>query len=82
MPKIKTHHWAGVTLIMKNMLGVVPGTKYGWPKNVLHWQGIHRSVLDICATVPIHFVIADGVMPWKAMDRYTDVIGTWAKSFQ
>ncbi|MBV8845627.1 MAG: DUF362 domain-containing protein [Bryobacterales bacterium] len=62
MPKIKTHHWAGVTLSMKNMFGVVPGTKYGWPKNILHWQGIHRSILDICATVPIHFVIADGIV--------------------
>src|SRR5450432_3920361 len=62
MPKIKTHHWAGVTLSMKNMFGIVPGTKYGWPKNVLHWKGIHRSVLDICATVPIHFVVADGLV--------------------
>src|ERR1019366_9143578 len=25
MPKIKTHHWSGVTLSMKNMFGVVPG---------------------------------------------------------
>lgn len=62
MPKIKTHHWAGVTLSMKNMFGIVPGTKYGWPKNVLHWEGIHRSILDICATVPVHFVISDGVI--------------------
>jgi uncharacterized protein (DUF362 family) len=62
MPKIKTHHWAGVTLSMKNMFGIVPGTRYGWPKNVLHWKGIHRSILDICATIPIHFVIADGVI--------------------
>jgi uncharacterized protein (DUF362 family) len=62
MPKVKTHHWAGVTLSLKNMFGVVPGTKYGWPKNILHWQGIHRSILDICATVPIHFVIADGIV--------------------
>ncbi len=62
MPKIKTHHWAGVTLSMKNMFGIVPGTRYGWPKNVLHWKGIHRSILDICATAPIHFVIADGVI--------------------
>ena len=62
MPKIKTHHWAGVTLSMKNMFGVVPGTKYGWPKNILHWKGIHRSILDICATAPMHFVIADGVV--------------------
>ena len=29
MPKVKTHHWSGVTLSMKNMFGVVPGSKYG-----------------------------------------------------
>ncbi|HXW92872.1 MAG TPA: DUF362 domain-containing protein [Terriglobales bacterium] len=62
MPKVKTHHWSGVTLSLKNMLGVVPGNKYGWPKNILHWQGIQQSVLDVCATVPIHFVIADAVI--------------------
>jgi len=32
MPKIKTHHWAGVTLSLKNIFGIVPGQKYGWPK--------------------------------------------------
>ena len=62
MPKVKTHHWAGVTLSMKNMFGIVPGLRYGWPKNLLHWHGIHESILDICATVPIHFVIADGIL--------------------
>ena len=62
MPKIKTHHWSGVTLSMKNLFGVVPGARYGWPKNILHWKGIHESILDICATVPIHFVIADGIV--------------------
>jgi uncharacterized protein (DUF362 family) len=61
MPKVKTHHWAGVTLSLKNMFGIVPGLKYGWPKNLLHWKGIHESVLDICTAVPIHLVIADGV---------------------
>ena len=61
MAKVKTHHWAGVTLSLENMFGVVPGMKYGWPKNLLHWSGIHESILDICATVPIHFVIADGI---------------------
>jgi uncharacterized protein (DUF362 family) len=62
MPKVKTHHWSGVTLSMKNMFGVVPGTKYGWPKNILHWGGIQQSILDVCATVPIHFVIADAIV--------------------
>jgi uncharacterized protein (DUF362 family) len=62
MPKIKAHHWSGVTLSMKNMFGVVPGARYGWPKNILHWKGIQESILDLCATVPVHFVIADGIV--------------------
>jgi uncharacterized protein (DUF362 family) len=62
MPKIKTHHWSGVTLAMKNMFGIVPGARYGWPKNILHWKGIQESILDLCVTVPIHFVIADGIL--------------------
>ena len=62
MPKVKTHHWTGVTLSMKNMFGIVPGCRYGWPKNVLHWAGIHESILDICATIRPHFVIADGIV--------------------
>ena len=62
MPKVKTHHWAGVTLSMKNMFGVVPGAVYGWPKNVLHWHGIERSILDICSTIRPHLVIADGIV--------------------
>jgi len=47
---------------MKNMFGVVPGTKYGWPKNLLHWRGIQQGIVDICATVPLHFLIADGIV--------------------
>jgi uncharacterized protein (DUF362 family) len=62
MPKMKTHHWSGVTLSLKNMFGVVPGAKYGWPKNILHWKGIQQCVVDLCATVPIQFVIADGIV--------------------
>ncbi|MEN8375012.1 MAG: DUF362 domain-containing protein [Gemmatimonadota bacterium] len=63
MPKMKTHHWAGVTLSMKNLFGIVPSAVYGWPKNVLHWQGIDNSILDINAalTVP-RFNIVDGIV--------------------
>jgi len=73
MPKVKTHHWSGVTLSMKNMFGVVPGAKYGWPKNILHWSGIQQSILDICATLPIHFVIADAIV---AMEGNGPLAGT------
>src|SRR5262245_52551073 len=62
MPKVKTHHWTGVTLSLKNMFGIVPGNRYGWPKNILHRAGIHESILDICATVRPHFVIADAIV--------------------
>lgn len=61
MPKIKTHHWAGVTLSLKNLFGVVPGSIYGWPKNVLHWQGIDHSIVELATAIPIYFVIADGI---------------------
>ena len=47
---------------MKNMFGIIPGAVYGWPKNVLHWHGIERSILDICSTIRPHFVIADGIV--------------------
>ena len=40
----------------------MPGSVYGWPKNVLHWKGIDRSILDINSTMPAHFVIADGIV--------------------
>jgi uncharacterized protein (DUF362 family) len=62
MPKLKTHHWAGVTLSLKNMFGIVPGNCYGWPKNALHWAGLTRSILDINSTVRPDFAIVDGIV--------------------
>jgi uncharacterized protein (DUF362 family) len=62
LPKMKTHHWAGVTLSLKNMFGVVPGSCYGWPKNILHWAGIDRAILDINAAVRPDFAIVDGIV--------------------
>ncbi len=62
MPKLKTHHWAGITCSMKNLFGVVPGAVYGWPKNLLHFRGIDESILDLVATVRPHLAIVDGVV--------------------
>jgi len=61
LPKMKTHHWVGVTCSMKNLYGVLPGSKYGWPKNVLHHNGIPQTVVDINATVPRTLTIVDGI---------------------
>jgi uncharacterized protein (DUF362 family) len=62
MPKLKTHHWAGATLSMKNLFGVVPGGVYGWPKNVLHWAGINESIADLHSLFPRAFSIVDGIV--------------------
>jgi uncharacterized protein (DUF362 family) len=61
MPKLKTHHWSGVTLALKNLFGVIPGVKYGWPKNYLHWHGISESVADIATAIQPDFAIIDGI---------------------
>lgn len=62
MAKLKTHHWVGATLSMKNLFGIMPGAHYGWPKNVLHMAGIENCILDINATVQPHLAIVDGIV--------------------
>jgi uncharacterized protein (DUF362 family) len=62
MPKMKTHHWAGLTLSLKNCFGCVPGRVYGWPKNALHWAGIQQSILDVAAAVRPDYAIVDGIV--------------------
>jgi uncharacterized protein (DUF362 family) len=73
LPKLKTHHWAGVTLSLKNMFGVVPGSCYGWPKNILHWAGIERILLDLNSAVRPDFVIVDGI---RGMEGNGPIQGT------
>jgi uncharacterized protein (DUF362 family) len=62
MPKMKTHHWAGVTLSLKNCFGCLPGRVYGWPKNALHWVGIDNAILDVAGAVRPRYAIVDGIV--------------------
>jgi uncharacterized protein (DUF362 family) len=62
LPKLKTHHWVGVTLSLKNLFGVMPGMVYGWPKNVFHYAGIGPAILDIAEAVCPHLAIVDGII--------------------
>jgi uncharacterized protein (DUF362 family) len=62
LPKLKTHHWAGATLSLKNLFGTLPGTCYGWPKNELHWRGIENSIVDIALTRTPDLAIVDGIV--------------------
>lgn len=77
LAKMKTHHWAGVTLSMKNLFGVMPGVIYGWPKNLLHWAGLQQCIFDICATLKPHFAIIDGI---ESMEGDGPIMGDPVKS--
>jgi uncharacterized protein (DUF362 family) len=71
--KMKTHHWAGATLSMKNFFGVVPGAVYGWPKNLLHYQGIDKSIVELNRIFRKTFAIVDGI---TAMEGNGPIQGT------
>jgi uncharacterized protein (DUF362 family) len=73
LAKLKTHHWAGVTLSMKNLFGVMPGIYYGWPKNILHYAGINGSILDIVCALKPQFAIVDGIV---GMEGDGPIMGT------
>lgn len=73
MPKMKTHHWVGYTGALKNLYGVIPGIKYGWPKNVLHFAGIPNTIFDINASLPKTVAIVDGIV---AMEGDGPIMGS------
>lgn len=73
LPKMKTHHWTGATLSMKNLFGVVPGAVYGWPKNVLHWNGIDECIADLNTLFPRQFCLVDGI---EGMEGNGPILGT------
>ena len=73
LPKMKTHHWVGVTASMKNLFGTVPGRKYGYPKNFLHWQGIDQCILDLNRIIKPALAIVDAIV---AMEGDGPINGT------
>lgn len=73
LPKLKTHHWAGITASMKNFFGTVPGAVYGWPKNFLHLHGIENSIVDLVATIKPALTIVDAI---TAMEGDGPIMGT------
>lgn len=62
VPKLKTHHWVGMTASMKNFFGAVPGRKYGWPKNLLHIRGIPNCIIDLQHMIKPQFALVDAVV--------------------
>ncbi len=62
LAKLKAHHWAGVTLSLKNLLGVIPGSRYGWGKNIIHMNGINATILGLYQSLPPVISIVDGIV--------------------
>ena len=73
LPKLKTHHWMGMTAAMKNLYGTLPGIIYGWPKNVLHHAGIPETVVDINASLPPTIAVVDAI---QCMEGDGPIMGT------
>lgn len=63
MPKLKTHHWTQISVSIKNLFGIVPGIKYGWPKNTLHIQGISSFLAELADSLPTRAcAVVDGIV--------------------
>jgi uncharacterized protein (DUF362 family) len=62
LAKMKTHHWAQISLSMKNLLGVLPGARYGWPKNFIHFAGIAETILGLYQALPRVVGVIDGIV--------------------
>ena len=62
IPKMKVHHWAGVTLSMKSLIGTMPGKIYGWPRNIFHLRDFNKAILDLNLTRACDYAIVDGIV--------------------
>ncbi len=63
MPKLKTHHWTQISGSVKNLFGIVPGIKYGWPKNTLHIHGIPAFLAELADSLPTRgCAVVDGIV--------------------
>jgi len=73
LAKMKCHFNCGITLSMKNLVGLVPYTHYRlsedhWWRSAFHGEGeqtktrLPRVILDLNRARPIHFALIDGVM--------------------
>lgn len=62
VPKMKTHHWTGVSLGLKNMLGIASGCVYGWPRHVLHTSGLDAAIVDFGLLRMPDYSVVDGIV--------------------
>ena len=69
VPMMKTHTLGGVTLGMKNLIGLYPGAAYGSVRSLVHDQGVGREssgvaavTVDMVRANKLGLVVIDGSM--------------------
>jgi uncharacterized protein (DUF362 family) len=69
VPMMKTHILGGVTLGMKNLMGLYPGAVYGSVRSLVHDQGVGQEASGVAAVVvdmvranKLGLVVIDGSM--------------------
>lgn len=55
VPVLKTHERAGVTISLKNMMGVIPGHQ----KKTLHKSGLEKAIVELAKIIRPHLNIVD-----------------------
>jgi len=55
MPIMKTHERTGVTLSLKNIMGILPGKQ----KRAMHKKGLEKGIVDLNKIVKSHLVVVD-----------------------
>ncbi len=66
VPVLKEHGDDLVTISMKNLFGIAPGSHYGrpgsWLKTKLHSLGVWQSICDLCLYRPIDLAVVDAAL--------------------
>jgi len=82
MPKIKTHHWAGVTLSHEEHVRCRTRDQVRPAEECSDTGKGYIAAFSISAPMArIYFVSADGIITMEAADSCTELIGASARSF-
>lgn len=53
VPIAKTHSYSGLTLSLKNLMGII------WDRSYFHHHGLHQTIADLSTVVKPHLIIMD-----------------------
>ncbi|RKY59179.1 MAG: hypothetical protein DRP95_05310, partial [Candidatus Latescibacterota bacterium] len=84
VPVLKVHRGPGITVALKNMVGIAPGNKYGWAKTHGHPPGrgqglphapgvLDEMIVDLASLSRVDFVVVDAIVGMEK--QKTDDLG-------